>query len=53
MGWDYYTYYSQPPWFLEEISLIMFQEAQSENRRYESAKNKAALKKNPKARLKR
>ena len=53
MGWDYYTYYSQPPWFIEEISLIMFHEAQAEERRYKSAKNKSALRKNPRSGLRR
>jgi hypothetical protein len=28
MGWDYYTYENQPPFFIEEVILIMNQEAQ-------------------------
>ncbi len=28
MGWDYYTFDRQPPFFIEEIRLIMNQEAQ-------------------------
>lgn len=53
MGWDYHVYNSQPPWFLEEIALIMFQEAQASSRRQNSAQAKSALRKNPRARLRR
>lgn len=27
MGWDYYTYESQPPFFLEQIEIFILQEA--------------------------
>jgi hypothetical protein len=27
-GWDYYTYESQPAWFIQEINLIQNQEAE-------------------------
>lgn len=30
MGWDYYTFENQPQFFVEEIMLIMYQEAQKE-----------------------
>lgn len=30
MGWDYYTYESQPPFFIEEIRLFMIQEGNRE-----------------------
>jgi len=26
MGWDFYTYENQPPFFLEELRIFMFQE---------------------------
>lgn len=32
MGWDFYTYESQPFWFIQEVSLIMFHETQAEQR---------------------
>ena len=32
MGWDYYTYENQPLFFIEEILIIMGQEAQKTNR---------------------
>ena len=40
MGWDYHTYETQPAWFLDEISLIMFQEAQVENLRQKRQQSK-------------
>lgn len=32
MGWDFYTYLKQPQSFLEEILIIMKQEAENEKR---------------------
>lgn len=31
MGWDYYTYESQPPFFIEEMLIFKRQEAEKEN----------------------
>jgi len=39
-GWDYYTYEAQPSRFIEEISIIMNQEAQKQKREIEKAKVK-------------
>lgn len=42
MGWDYYTYESQPFWFIQEITLCMFHESQEEMRQQKrlQAKNR-------------
>ncbi len=40
-GWTYYEYMSQPPFFIEEILLIMNQEAQTEKRQAKQAESKA------------
>ncbi len=44
MKWDYYTYMIQPPFFIEEILLIMNQEGQTEKRQAREAEKKARLK---------
>jgi hypothetical protein len=31
MGWDYYTYEAQPPFFLDEIKIFMYQENEKAN----------------------
>lgn len=41
MGWDYYTFESQPPWFLEEISLIMYHENRIESERLKAMNRKS------------
>lgn len=41
MGWDYYTYQAQPPFFIEEVLLVMNQEAQFNKRESKKAKRMA------------
>lgn len=41
MGWDYYTYEAQPPFFIEQILIIMNQVRQKENQELNAQKNKA------------
>lgn len=43
MGWDYYTYESQPNTFLQEISLILFHENQYQDRQSQLNKAGSAL----------
>ncbi len=38
MGWNFYTYMIQPPFFLDEISLIMKQENENAKRDNERLK---------------
>lgn len=40
-SWTYYEYMSQPPFFIEEILLIMNQEGQTEKRQAKEAERKA------------
>lgn len=42
MGWDYYTYQSQPRFFIEELLLIMNQEyeIQKLNQKMQKARSK-------------
>ena len=40
MGWDYYTFMNQPQFFVDEIILIMYQEAQKEKAEMEKANRK-------------
>ena len=42
-GWTYYEYMSQPPFFIEEILLIMNQEGQNEKRQTREAERKAKM----------
>lgn len=35
-GWDYYMYNAQPAWFIDEILLIMYQEAQRKKQNVDS-----------------
>ena len=46
MGWDYHTFENQPAYFIEEVSIIMFQEAQVSKLRAkkEEAKRKRSRK---------
>lgn len=37
-GWDFYIYESQPTWFIEELAIIMNQEAQKENKEVNKVK---------------
>ena len=41
MKWTYYEYMNQPPFFIEEILLIMNQEGQTEKRQAKEAERKA------------
>lgn len=43
MGWDYFTFESQPAFFVEEIMLIMNQEAQKQDKEAKEAKSKSKL----------
>jgi len=44
MGWDWHTYMAQPPFFIEEISIIMNQEAQKTNKETKNAQRKGRRK---------
>jgi hypothetical protein len=37
-GWDYQIYMNQPTWFIQEILIIMNQEAQKERKDLDKAK---------------
>lgn len=43
MGWDWYTYMAQPPFFIEEILLIMGQEQAKEKREMQTAERKGRM----------
>ena len=43
MGWDYYTFQAQPAYFIEEIMIIMNQEAQKENKDASEARRKSKI----------
>lgn len=42
MGWDFYTFEKQPPYFIEEILIFMLQEANKKES--ESKKAKSSMK---------
>ncbi len=45
MGWDWHTYMAQPPFFIEEILLIMNQEAQKEKKDAKDLERKSKVRK--------
>ena len=43
MGWDYYTFMAQPPFFIEEVLIIMNQQSQKEQKEISSAERKSKM----------
>lgn len=43
MGWDYYTFMAQPPFFIEEVLIIMNQQSQKEQKEMSSAERKSKM----------
>ncbi|MHA1842394.1 MAG: hypothetical protein ACTSYW_10510 [Candidatus Heimdallarchaeota archaeon] len=52
-GWDYYTYEKQPAWFIEELTIIMNQEALKEKKELEKVKKTPKVPRLPKVRVRR
>jgi hypothetical protein len=43
-GWDYYQYELQPPWFLDEMVLVLNQEENMKEQKQKEADRKSKMK---------